>query len=389
MLKKMRLVKVGFFSILLAGCAASHTSIVQPTTNHSLSHTNNISPTNKPAVKVLDAHPKSGNSIKGRKDYFQEDGSLSPYIQEWANELSTLHSIPIKQIESLLKTANYNPQVAKLMTPSHGRIKRSWSTYRDRFIEPIRIKAGLQFWQEHATTIDRIAKQYGVPPEIIVAIIGVETIYGSYTGDFRVMDALLTLGFSYPDNSRPERGQLFRDQLADLIVLDYQNKVDAYNATGSFAGAMGLPQFMPGSLMRYAVDADGDGAIDLYDSIPDITASVANFLIEHGWQPGLAVFAPVELNTQQAKSLVDGGLTPLLDWEQVQQTQAIKSPVQEKMAWMDQPLGMIDLVEESRGTASYRLATPNFFAITSYNRSYFYATTVADFAALLAQRHYQ
>lgn len=389
MLKKIRLVKIGFFSLLLAGCAASHTSIQQPTTNSSLALKSDYKQPHIPAVKAIDAHPKNGHSEKGRTDYFQTDGSLSPDIQIWAEELSSLQSIPISEIENLLKTANYNPEVVRLMAPSKGRIKRSWSTYKNRFIEPIRIKAGLAFWQEHASTIERIAKQYGVPPEIIVAIIGVETIYGGYTGDFRVMDALLTLGFSYPDDSRPERGKLFRDQLADLIVLHQQGKVDAYNATGSFAGAMGLPQFMPGSLMRYAVDADHDGKVDLYHSIPDITASVANFLIEHGWQPGLPVFAPVELNNQEAAVLVDGGLKPLLNWQQVQQTQAIKTVPQEKTAWMEQPLGMIDLVEESRGTASYRLATPNFFAITSYNRSYFYAATVADFAALLAQRHYQ
>lgn len=389
MLKKMRLVKIGFFSFLLAGCATSHTSIQQPTINNASPHTSNTSQINRPPAQVLDVHPKSGSSINGRTDYFQKEGSLSPYLQEWANELSTLHSIPITQIESLLKTAKYDPQVVKLMAPTKGRLKRSWSTYRDRFIEPIRIKAGLEFWQKHATTIDQIAKQYGVPAEIIVSIIGVETIYGRYTGDFKVIDALLTLGFSYPDDSRPERGQLFRDQLADLIVLHHQGKVDAYSATGSFAGAMGLPQFMPGSLMRYAVDADNDGKIDLYHSIPDITASVANFLIEHGWQPGLPVFAAVELNDIQAKSLVDGGLKPLLNWDQLKQSQAIKTPPKTIESWMKQPLGIIDLAEESRGTASYRLATPNFFAITSYNRSYFYATTVADFAALLAQGHYQ
>lgn len=383
MLKKMRLAQMSFCCLLLTGCASSQTS--QPPVNSvtTVKTTNNHI---KNPIKPEYDHPKSGDSISGRTDYFQVDGSLSPYLQTWANELAQLHNIPIENIEKILKSANYNPQAVRLMAPSKGRIKRSWSTYKNRFIEPIRIKAGLIFWQQHESTINRIAKQYGVPPEIIVAIIGVETIYGQYTGDFSVLDVLLSLGFSYPDNSRPERGQLFRDQLADFIVLHEQNKLDAYQAKGSFAGAMGLPQFMPGSLMRYAVDADQDDRIDLYHTIPDIIASVANFLIEHGWQPKLPVFAPVTLHDNQAKKLVDGGLKPLLSWEQVKQNQAASYAPTTTESWMLQPLGVIDLVEQSQGTAEYRLATPNFFAITSYNRSYFYAATVADFAALLAQR---
>lgn len=385
MFKKTRLVQISLCCLALAGCAASQSTALQPTV--AVNEEAVVTPSIKNTPTAIDAHPTSGSSISGRTDYFQADGILSPYLQEWANELARLQSIPIADIEKLLKSANYNAQAAKLMTPSKGRIKRSWSTYKNRFIEPIRIQAGLEFWQQHEAAINRSAQQYGVPPEIIVSIIGVETIYGNYTGDFKVLDALLTLGFSYPDNSRPERGQLFRDQLADLIVLHHQGNLNAHEAKGSFAGAMGLPQFMPGSLMRYAVDADGDGEIDLYNSIPDITASVANFLIEHGWQTGLPVFASVQLQDNQAKTLVDGGLKPLLDWDRIQQAQAIKAAPQSEQMWMHEPLGVIDLVEQSKGTAEYRLATPNFFAITSYNRSYFYAATVADFAELLLIKH--
>lgn len=382
MFKKIRLAQASLCCLILTGCATSQSS-VQDTTPPVIA-----APTaDEISMIPIDAHPQSGDSISGRMDYLQADGSLSPYLQTWANELSSLQSIPLGEIEELLKSAQYNAQAARLMAPSKGGVKRSWSTYKNRFIEPIRLKAGLAFWQQHEADIQRSAEQYGIPPEIIVSIIGVETIYGNYTGDFKVLDALLTLGFSYPDNSRPERGQLFRDQLADFIVLHHQGKLNAHEAKGSFAGAMGLPQFMPSSLMRYAVDADGDGNIDLHHSIPDITASVANFLIVHGWQPGLPVFAPVTLEATQAKNLVDGGLKPLLNWQQLQQAQAIKAAPNPSQAWIEQPLGVIDLAEQSQGTAEYRLATPNFFAITSYNRSYFYAATVADFAQLLLLEH--
>lgn len=385
MFRKTRLVQACFCSLLIMGCATSQTN--NPQSNH---HVPVGGATPSALTLNKEAHPKSGSSVQGRQDYFQADGSLSPYLYEWAQELAQLQGIPFTRIEALLKTAHYNAKAAQLMAPNKGQIKRSWNTYKNRFIEPIRIKAGLDFWNQHAEIIQRTAQEYGVPPEILVSIIGVETIYGRYTGDFRVLDALLTLGFSYPDNSRPERGKLFRDQLADLIVLDYQGKIDANTITGSFAGAIGLPQFMPGSLMRYAVDADHDGKIDLFHSMPDILASVANFLIEHGWQPGLPVFAPVQLNDQKAKKFVDGGLIPQSNWEGLLQAQAVQAPnSRAAAAWMSKPLGVINLIEETRGTAEYRLATPNFYAITSYNRSYFYASTVSDFADLLARRRAQ
>ena len=385
MFKNMRFIHAGFYSLLLAGCATSNSH--PPTTPTSSIHTTTTQ--SAPAPKAEVVHPKSGNSIQGRQDYFQADGSLSPYLHSWAQELALRNQIPFELVQSILQSASYNAQAARLMAPNKGQIKRSWSTYKNRFIEPIRIQAGLDFWQRHASVINPIADRYGIPPEIIVSIIGVETIYGRYTGDFRVVDALLTLGFSYPDNSRPERGQLFRDQLADLIVLHHQGKINAYDATGSFAGAMGLPQFMPGSLMRYAVDADGDGKIDLYHSIADVSASVANFLIEHGWKPELPVFIPATIHEKQAKSLVDGGLAPTLTWQQIQNAQAVSVSKPLPKTWQHTPLGIINLVEESKGTAEYRLATQNFFAITAYNRSYFYAATVADFAQLLAQRFYK
>lgn len=381
MFRKTRLVQACFCSLLVMGCATSQT-------NSSTSHAPLAVTPSPSSIQSSEpaTHPTTGSSIKGRQDYFQANGNLSPYLQEWAQELADLESIPLATIESLLKTARYNPKVAQLMTPNTGQIKRSWSTYKGRFIEPIRIKAGLDFWKQHAEIIQHTAQQYGVPAEILVSIIGVETIYGRYTGDFRVVDALLTLGFSYPDNNRPERGQLFRNQLADLIVLHHQGKIDAYAVTGSFAGAMGLPQFMPGSLMRYAVDADHDGKIDLFHSMPDILASVANFLIEHGWQPNIPVFAPVQLHDKQAKSHVDGGLTPQSTWLDLVQSQAVTQPTLSQQSWMQGPLGVINLVDENLNTEEYRLATPNFYAITSYNRSYFYATTVSDFAELLAKR---
>lgn len=312
--------------------------------------------------------------------------ALSPAEQAFASELAQTRQVPLTHITRQLSQAQYNARVAELIAPSKTRIRRSWPVYRQRFVEPIRIRAGVSFWQEHQATLDAISAQYGVPASIIVAIIGVETVYGRHTGGFRVLDTLHTLAFKHPEPARPERVQMFREQLADLIELDYLGQLDASTAKGSFAGAMGLPQFMPGSLKRYARDGDGDHRIDLHGSTADAIASVANFLVEHGWQRGLPVFAPVILPAD-AKSLVAGGLEPTMDWPALEAAGARLAPNAgtPPLPWQSQKLGVIDLVDEPKQTAQYRVATPNFFAITHYNRSYFYAASVAELADALEQ----
>src|SRR5690606_34491672 len=189
------------------------------------------------AMPVPEAAPsiEAGSSVVGLTSYRQADGRLIPAIQAYALEVARVRHIPLAHVEALLKDAQYNATAARLMAPAKTRIRRSWVTYRKRFVEPVRINAGRTFWEQNKPTLDRAARDYGVPPSIIVAIIGVETIYGRHTGNFRVLDALATLGFSYPDDSRPERSQLFRDQLADLIQLDYEKKLNAKEAMGSFA----------------------------------------------------------------------------------------------------------------------------------------------------------
>jgi membrane-bound lytic murein transglycosylase B len=238
--------------------------------------------------------------------------------------------------------------------------------------------------EQYATELDRAAERYGVPANIIAAIIGVETLYGRSQGNFRALDALASLAFDYPDPKRPDRAEMFRNQLADLIELDLTGRIDARTIKASYAGAIGIPQFMPGSIKRFAVSASGATQINLSGSVPDAIVSVANFLVEHGWQRGLPVFAPVTLPTSAGK-LVDGGLKPTLDWPQLRTAGARLAPGAKEGPWMRAGLGVIDLPEESTGTVELRTATPNFFTITLYNRSYFYAASVADLAAELSK----
>lgn len=304
-------------------------------------------------------------------------------LRAYADDVAARRGLDADRVLGLLQQARYNPQVAKLIAPAAGggKIRRSWTTYRQRFLDAVRLREGRAFMASHARELAEAERRYGVPAEIIAAIIGVETLYGRNTGNFRVLDALATLAFHYPDPTRADRMQLFNDQLADFLELCVRNGLDGRRARGSYAGAMGMPQFMPGSILRHAVDGDGDGRIDLAASVPDSVMSVANFLVAHGWQRGLPVFAPVTLPPEPS-GLVKGGLTPQLTWQDLQAAGARSDAA--SAAWQQAMLGVIDLPDESAGRVEYRTATPNFFALTHYNRSYFYATAVADLAAALA-----
>lgn len=399
MSKLFHVLQITALALLVAGCASSQTTTLPLAKSQAAAYADAPQPpptgstvalTPKPANTPINqaapvgASVKAGLSSANTTQYVNAQGHLIATLQAYAEEVAHTRNIPQSRVVSILQQANYNATVARLMTPSKTRIRRSWATYRNRFVEPIRIKAGTEFWKQHKNSLDATYQTYGVPQSIIVAIIGIETLYGRDMGSFRVLDALATLGFSNPDTARPERSQLFRDQLADLIELDHQNKLDALQVQGSFAGAMGLPQFMPGSLMRYAADGDKDGRIDLVNNIDDALASVARFLRLHGWEPGLPVFAPVDLPTK-ANTLVDGGLNPSTDWTTLAGIGAKVKAGTSNLLWQNHGLGVVDLLDEPRNLAEYRTGTPNFFAITHYNRSYFYATSVADLALSLAK----
>lgn len=395
MLRPIRMLHLGAVLCLIAGCASRSTALADAgrTAPPAEAPQSVQTPASAGSDRYLPAKPapaippsiQAGTSVPGASGFVQADGQLKPDIRAYVAEVARTRNIPQREVELLLQNARYNADVARLMAPSRTRVRRSWVTYRQRFVEPVRLKAGVEFWQRHQAALDQVERSYGVPASVIVAIIGVETIFGRYTGDFRVLDALATLGFRYPDPARPERSQLFRDQLADLAQLHHEQKLDAYTVTGSFAGAMGLPQFMPGSLMRYATDGNGDGRIDLLNSPEDAIASVASFLRYHGWVPGLPIFAPVQLPPQPQK-LVTGAIDPGLRWQDLVNQGATVRPSSQDHAWQNHLLGVVDLIDEPRNTAEYRTGTPNFFAITHYNRSYFYATSVAELAAGLAQR---
>ena len=258
-----------------------------------------------------------------------------------------------------------------------------WYEYAPRFLTQERVDQGVAFWRAHAAALSRAEAQFGVPPEIVVAILGVETFYGRNTGGYRVIDALTTLAFDYP-----RRADFFRNELRQFLLLAREEKFSPLAHKGSFAGAFGVPQFMPGSVRRFAVDYDGDGRIDLWDSGDDAIGSVANYLARHDWLRGQPIWAKAIIAPSQMDAVLqklDGGLSerrPLAAWND-DGVAAERLP--DPMA--PEPVGLL-LLETDDGDAAQDVYVvfPNFYVITRYNKSRLYAAAVTSLAeAIRAQ----
>ena len=289
-----------------------------------------------------------------------------PEITEFIAELHERHGFDTEELQRLFGQAQMLPSVIKYILPPSTPRQRSWRAYRPRYIDGTRITAGIDFWRRHETAIKAASAQYGVPPEIIVSIIGVETVYGRNVGNFQTFSALTTLAFDYPP-----RAELFRRELAELLLLAREGGRDVREFRGSYAGALGLPQFLPSSWRKYAVDFDGDGSIDLFASPADAIGSVARFLNEHGWAAGAPVAQRVSAIDGDIKPLLDSGIEPLLNTDEAESLgvrTATTAPPATRYA-------LIDLVTPDEPT-EYWLGFQNFYVITRYNRSSFYAMSV-------------
>ena len=314
--------------------------------------------------------------------------SLKPFLEQ----LALRHHIPLADLQNAFQDAKTIPSVKKLVLPPPPGFQKNWKVYRSRFIEPRRFAAGQQFWKKHRDFIQKTSDKTGIPGEIIVSIIGVETIYGRNMGSFSVRDTLLTLGFSYPETpNKKTRETLFKNQLEDLVVLCWKENSKAVafkkclTQSGSYAGAIGLPQFMPGSILRFAVDGDLDGKIDLRNSPEDAIASVANFLKEHGWVNGEPVYFDLKDDDDapvSAKQLADGAPVAKLQLGDL----VTKNIIDKTDLPSETPSLIVDLPSPGNdgGTeVRYVVGLRNFIAICEYNRSFFYAQSVAEFAEVL------
>jgi membrane-bound lytic murein transglycosylase B len=313
-------------------------------------------------------------------------------LQSFLEKVSKNHQIPLSDLKLAFEDTKTIPSIKKLVMPPPPGFQKNWKVYRSRFVEPRRLAAGQKFWATHRSFIEKTEKETGVPAEIIVSIIGVETIYGRHMGGFSVRDSLSTLGFDYPNApNKLARETLFKNQLEDLILLCWTENRQAkpfktcLNQTGSFAGAIGLPQFMPGSIRRFAVDGNKDGKIDLRNSPEDAIASVANFLIIHGWVKDEPIYFEIESNQasqDNAARLADGEPKAKLQLGELIKQGLLK----QSSLPANTPSLIVDLPSPGNNGGTdirYVIGLRNFLAICDYNRSFFYAQSVAEFAEAL------
>jgi membrane-bound lytic murein transglycosylase B len=298
---------------------------------------------------------------------------LSPEVELFIQEMVRKHQFKDAALRRLFAKVEQNPAVVSAM--SAPLTARPWHEFRSRYVDEARINGGVRFWREHAATLARARREYGVPEEIIVATIGAETLYGRNTGGFGVLEALAMLAFHYPP-----RAELFRSELEQFLLLAREGRFDAAKMKGSYAGAIGIPQFLPSSYRRFAVDFNGDGKRDLVTSTADAIGSVANYYRSHGWRAGETIAVPAEVGPDGARALLEMGVKPQLKVSELKRRGV--SPA----APVDEGAEAALFVVETESGPHYWLALNNFHVITRYNRSINYALAVSELARELRVR---
>ena len=297
---------------------------------------------------------------------------LRPEVEQFIAHMQRKHQFDEEALRQMFSQLQTHEGVVKAINaPSTS---KPWHEFKTIFVTPTRTSAGVTFWNENAELLKRARDVYGVPEEIVVAIIGVETIYGKRTGSFRVIDALYTLGFDVP-----RRADYFRAELEQFLLLARDNSLDALEVKGSFAGAMGLPQFMPTSYRSFAVDFDSDQRINLWDNLADVIGSVANYLHHFGWVAGQPIVLPARVNGARHQEILDLGFKPHMPLGKMM-SNGIEStlPVPEEL-----PASLFVL--EGEQGQEYWLALNNFYVITRYNHSKNYAMAVFQLAEAIAR----
>ncbi|KQW36183.1 lytic murein transglycosylase B [Rhizobacter sp. Root404] len=312
-------------------------------------------------------------------------------VMRFGAELAERRGLDVARVQAALQSARYQPAVTRFIMPPPAGTAKNWAAYRARFVEPIRIRAGTAFWRTNEKWLQLAEALYGVPPEIVVGIVGVETLYGQQMGSFRIIDALATLAFDFP-SGRKDRAPFFRSELEEFFVMCQSEGLDPLRPTGSFAGALGMPQFMPSSFNKYAVDLDGDGRVDLRGSPADVIGSVAHYLAEFGWRRALPTRfdVAVPVDTADRAVLLGPDIVPSFSAAEFAERGAV---LDDAVAAADARLaeaggvGKLALVEVQNGDAapSYVAGTSNFYAVTRYNWSSYYALAVIELGEAVAR----
>lgn len=292
---------------------------------------------------------------------------LAPEIESFIGEMVQKHRFESDSLRRLFAQVQPRPEVIEAMlTPFTA---RPWYEFRSRYVNEARIRDGARFWREHAATLRKARRRFGVPEEIIVATLGAESFYGRRTGTFPVLEALTMLAFNYAP-----RAELFRAELEEYLLLAREARFDAMQVKGSYAGAIGLPQFLPSSYRRYAVDFDGDGRRDLVNSVADAIGSVANYYKTFGWRAGEAIAVPAEVDGGAVAALTELGVRPRLTVGALKRRGVTPAaPLQEETE------AAVFAVETENGPR-YWLGLHNFYVILRYNRSVNYALAIDELA---------
>ena len=319
----------------------------------------------KKVHKASSEAPPGGSAVQ-----YQNRAEVQVFIAEMAQK----HGFDEAELKFLFSRARYYPGIIDLITPPTHPRARSWQAYRARFLDPLRIDGGVALWRRHGETLARAEKEYGVPAEIIIAIMGVETVYGRNTGGFRVIDALTTLAFDYP-----RRADFFRSELENYLLFAREEGIDIFTLKGSYAGAIGIPQFMPSSWRKWAVDFDGDGKIDLRNSFADAIGSVANYLKVHGWVAGAPIAFPARVEGAAWRELLERDILPSVKVAELSKLGVASETLSRQGLPDDTLCALVDLVTPDAPT-EYWVGLQNFYVITRYNRSSFYAMSVMELA---------
>ena len=296
-----------------------------------------------------------------------------PEVRAFVSEMVEKYGFSREELERLFSAARPQRSILRAMQTPAETTPRGWEAYKALFLTRERIDAGVRFREANAESLARAAQAYGVPESIIVAILGVETAYGRNTGNYRVIDALSTLAFDFP-----QRADFFRGQLEQYLLYAREEGLEALDLKGSYAGAIGIPQFMPGTYRRYGVDFDDDGRRDLTHSAADAVGSVANFLKEHGWQSAQPIAVGARVIGDRYAALLDAGVKPSVPVESLPDFGITAS---EPLP----PGSLCTLIELSNPgkDPEYRVGLQNFYVLTRYNRSSLYALAVQELAGAI------
>jgi peptidoglycan lytic transglycosylase B len=303
----------------------------------------------------------------------EQDVAARADVQTFINEMVNKHGFDAAELNTQFRQVKLKQKIIDAITrPAES---KPWFKYRPIFVTKTRINEGVTFWNENRETLKRAEEKYGVPPEIIVAIIGVETRYGRHKGGYRVMDSLSTLAFEYP-----KRGKFFRSELEHYLLLAREEKLDPMSIKGSYAGAMGKAQFISSSYRNYAVDFDGDGKRDLWNNTADAIGSVANYFKRHKWQPGGQVVAPAVVGSNHIQVLVKKGYKPHSTVAELRQ----RGATAKRKLDLDAQAALLEL--KTLVGREYWLVLDNFYVITRYNHSPLYAMAVYQLGQAIIEK---